>query len=60
MLCASVKGSCLHRPENWLIRQLNDEPKLIYKVGFIRDNKKAKLEKSSGAQKPVACCSSEG
>jgi hypothetical protein len=24
MLCAGVKGSCLHRPENWLMRQLID------------------------------------
>jgi hypothetical protein len=24
MLQVSVKGSCLHRPENWLVRQLID------------------------------------
>jgi hypothetical protein len=41
MLCAGVKGPCLHRPENWLVRQLNDEPKLVYKVGFIREKGKA-------------------
>jgi hypothetical protein len=37
---ASVKGPCLHRPENWLMRQLTDEPKLLYKVGFIREEGK--------------------
>jgi hypothetical protein len=37
MLHAGVEGPCLHRPENWLVRQLNDEPKLGYKVGFIRE-----------------------
>jgi hypothetical protein len=41
MLCARVKGPRLHRPENWLVRQLNDEPKLVYKVGFIREKGKA-------------------
>jgi hypothetical protein len=40
MLHAGVEGPCLHRPENWLVRQLN-EPKLVYKVGFIRENGKA-------------------
>jgi hypothetical protein len=34
---AGVKGPCLHRPENWLVRQLNDEPKPVYRVGFIRE-----------------------
>jgi hypothetical protein len=41
MLHAGVKGPCLHRPENWLVRQLNDEP--VYKVGFIREKGKAKV-----------------
>jgi hypothetical protein len=41
LLCASVKGPCLHRPENWLRRQLNDKPKPVYKVGFIREKGKA-------------------
>jgi hypothetical protein len=41
MLHASVEGPCLHRPENWLVRQLNDESKLVYKVGFIREKGKA-------------------
>jgi hypothetical protein len=41
MLNANVEGPSLHRPENWLMRQLNDEPKLVYKVGFIREKGKA-------------------
>jgi hypothetical protein len=41
MLHASIKGPCLHRSENWLVRQLNDGPKLVYKVGFIREKGKA-------------------
>jgi hypothetical protein len=41
MLHTGVEGPCLHRPENWLVRQLNDEPKPIYKVGFIREKGKA-------------------
>jgi hypothetical protein len=28
-------------PENWLMRQLTDEPKPVYKVGFIREKGKA-------------------
>jgi hypothetical protein len=32
---------CLHRSENWLVRQLNDEPKPVYKVRFIREKGKA-------------------
>jgi hypothetical protein len=34
-------GTLPHRPENWLVRQLNDEPKLVHKVGFIREKGKA-------------------
>jgi hypothetical protein len=41
VLRAGVKGPCLHRPENWLLRQLNDKPKPVYKVGFIREKGKA-------------------
>jgi hypothetical protein len=41
MLWAGVEGSCPHRPENWLMRQLNDEPKPVHKVGFIREKGKA-------------------
>jgi hypothetical protein len=35
VLHAGVEG--LHRPGNWLVRQLNEEPNLVYKVGFIRE-----------------------
>jgi hypothetical protein len=41
MLWAGVEGPRLHRPENWLVRQLNDEPKPVCKVGFIREKGKA-------------------
>jgi hypothetical protein len=37
-----VEGPCLHRPENWLVRQLNDELKPVYKVRFIREKGKAR------------------
>jgi hypothetical protein len=42
------------------MRQLNDEPKPVHKVGFIREKGKAIVEKHSRARKPVACCSGEG
>jgi hypothetical protein len=29
------------RPEDWLVRQLNDDPKPVYQVGFIREKGKA-------------------
>jgi hypothetical protein len=41
VLQASVEGPCLHRPENWLVRQLNEDPNLVYKVRFIREKGKA-------------------
>jgi hypothetical protein len=41
VLWASVEGPCLHSPRNWLVRQLNDEPKPVYKVGFISEKGKA-------------------
>jgi hypothetical protein len=41
VLQAGVEDPCLHRPENWLMRQLNYEPKAVYKVGFIREKRKA-------------------
>jgi hypothetical protein len=41
LLYVSVKGPCLHRPGNWLVRLLNYEPKPVYKVGFIREKGKA-------------------
>jgi hypothetical protein len=40
-LQARAEGPCLHRPENWLVRQLNDEPKPVYEVGVIREKGKA-------------------
>jgi hypothetical protein len=43
-----------------VVRQLIDEPKPVYKVGFIREKGKVTLEQCSGAQKPVAPCSGEG
>jgi hypothetical protein len=47
-LQAGVEGPCLHRPGNWLGRQLNDEPKLEYKVGFIREKERLQLQKARG------------
>jgi hypothetical protein len=41
VLWVSVEGPGLQRPENWLLRQLNDESKRVYKVGFIREKGKA-------------------
>jgi hypothetical protein len=42
VLWAGVEGPCLHKPENWLVRQLiNWEPKPVHKVGFIREKGKA-------------------
>jgi hypothetical protein len=58
-LWAGVEGPCLYRPENWLEMQLIDEPKLVYKVGFIREKGKATARACSRAQKPVAHCSGE-
>jgi hypothetical protein len=52
-----VEGPCLHRPENWLVRQLNDKPKPVYKVGFIREKRKVQLRYCSGAWKLVTPCS---
>jgi hypothetical protein len=39
LLRVRVEGPCLHRPGNWLVRQLSDESKPVYKVGFIRERK---------------------
>jgi hypothetical protein len=46
VLQAGAEGPCLHRPGNWLMRQLNDEPKLVYKVGFIREKGKTTARKA--------------
>jgi hypothetical protein len=47
VLRASVEGPCLHRPKNWLVRQLNYEPKSVYRVGFIREKGKATAREAS-------------
>jgi hypothetical protein len=60
VLRAGVESPCLHRPENWLVKQLIDEPKPVYKVGFIREKGKATARACSRAWKPVARCSGEG
>jgi hypothetical protein len=59
VLQAGVEGPCLHRPRNWLVKQLNDWPRPVYLVGFIREKRKATVRVCSGAQKPVARCSGE-
>jgi hypothetical protein len=59
-LRAGVEGPCLHKPENWLVSQLNDEPKAVYKVEFIREKKKATAREAQRSRKPVAQCSGEG
>jgi hypothetical protein len=52
IVSASVEGPCLHGPENWLVRQLNDEPKLVYKVGFIREKGKATVRELQQSREP--------
>jgi hypothetical protein len=43
------------------VRQLNDEPKAVYKEWDLLERKKRlQLEKCSGAWKPVARCAGEG
>jgi hypothetical protein len=51
MLWAGVESPCLHRPGNWLVRQLNEEPKPVYKVVFVREKEKATAKYCSGARK---------
>jgi hypothetical protein len=41
VLWAGVEDPCLYRSKNWLVRQLIDEPKPVYKVGFITKKGKA-------------------
>jgi hypothetical protein len=59
-LWGGVKGPCLYRPENWLVRQVIDKPKLVYEVGFIRAKGTLQVEQCSGAQKLVALFSGKG
>jgi hypothetical protein len=60
VLQASVEGPCLYRSENWLMRQLSDEPKPVYKVGFIREKGKATAREVQQSPKSVTRCSGEG
>jgi hypothetical protein len=54
-LQAVVKGSCLHRPENWLMNQSR-----YRKWDLLERKERLQLEKCSGAWKRVARCSGEG
>jgi hypothetical protein len=47
MLCVGVEGPRLHRPENWLVRQLVDEPKPVYIKWDLLERKERLLEKCS-------------
>jgi hypothetical protein len=47
-------------PGNWLVRQLNDEPKPVYKVGFIREKGKAIAREVQHSPKSVTRCTGEG
>jgi hypothetical protein len=62
VLQAAVKGPCLHRPENWLVRQLSDLwAKIFYmKYDLLERKERLQLEQCSRARKPVAPCSGEG
>jgi hypothetical protein len=60
VLQAGVKGPCIHMPGNWLVRQLNDEPKPVYKVGFIREKGKAIAREVQHSPKSVTRCTGEG
>jgi hypothetical protein len=42
------------------VRQLNDEPKPVYEVEFIKEKRKATARACSRARKLVAHCSGEG
>jgi hypothetical protein len=55
VLQAIVNGLCLYRAEHWHIKQLMDEPKLVFQVGFIRENGKAKARTMQ--QSPETCSS---
>jgi hypothetical protein len=45
--------------ENWLMRQLIDEAKVMHELGFIERKERLQIEQCSGAWKAVAHCSSE-
>jgi hypothetical protein len=42
------------------VRQLNDEPKLVYKVRFIREKGKATAREVQWSLETVTHCSGEG
>jgi hypothetical protein len=42
------------------VRQLNDEPKPLYKVGFIREKGKATAREVQHSLKSVTPCTGEG
>jgi hypothetical protein len=51
----------LFRPGNWLVRQVNDDPRLVYiKWDLLERKERLQLEACRGAQKLVTCCSGEG
>jgi hypothetical protein len=52
---AIVEDPCLHRPENWLIRQLNDES-WNKKWDLLERKERLQLEKYSRAWKLVTPC----
>jgi hypothetical protein len=54
------EGPFLHRQENWLVRQLNDERKLVCKVGFIREKGKATAREVQWSLEAITPCSGEG
>jgi hypothetical protein len=60
VLQAGVEGPCLHKPENWLVRQLNDEPKLVYKVRFIREKGQATVKVLQWSLEAGNPCSAKG
>jgi hypothetical protein len=43
--CCGLGLRVLHSPGNWLVRQVNNEPKPVYKVGFIREKGKVTARK---------------
>jgi hypothetical protein len=50
VLQAGIEGPCLHRPGNWLVRQLNDKPKPVYRIGSIREKGKATARSAWGLE----------
>jgi hypothetical protein len=42
-------------PENWLMKQLFDEPNMVYEVGFIREKGKAIARAMQQSPKTGSC-----